>query len=169
MKSLFFLSLSLVRSAAKTNWRCDECNKYDRWDIWCCWPHTTRQSPGSRCCSDLQPPAPTQTLLNLLIFPTLSHKHWALLRLTHAAEASQPPAAHTDSRRNRPDAGLALAERQHDYAWVTSPLIKRAMILQIIKPSLMADSYWSHFSWEEHTGLLVRWRCSPRVFAHKKA
>lgn len=56
IKSLFFLSLSLVRSAAKTNWCCDECSKYDRWDIWHCWPHTTRQSPGSRCCSDLQPP-----------------------------------------------------------------------------------------------------------------
>lgn len=65
IKSLFFLSFSLVRSAAKTNWRCDECNKYDRWDIWRCWPHTTRQSPGSRCCSDLQHP--------ISWYSTLSH------------------------------------------------------------------------------------------------
>lgn len=46
-------SLSLLRSAAKTNWRCDERNKYYRWEIWCCWPHTTCQCPENRCCSDL--------------------------------------------------------------------------------------------------------------------
>lgn len=32
----------------------------------------------------------------------------------------------------------------------------------------MADSYYSHFCWEECTGLSGRWRGTPYVFAHKK-
>lgn len=54
---------------------------------------------------------------------------------------------------------LALTEQhvQHDYARILSPPIKAAMILQIIKPSVMADSYYNNFCWEEHTG----------QFAHK--
>lgn len=52
IERLFFLSP--LRSAAKTNWRCDERNKYDRWEIWWGWTHTTCQCPENRCCSDLQ-------------------------------------------------------------------------------------------------------------------
>ena len=85
-----------MRSAAKTNWRCDECNKYDRWDICRCWPHTKRQSPGSRCCSDLQP-----TTLPPLIsrYSPLSHRRWALLGL------HSPPAVHAEAPRNKPNIG----------------------------------------------------------------
>lgn len=122
IKSLFFLSLSLVRSAAKTNWRCDECNKYDRWDIWRCWPHTTRQSPRSRCCSDLQPPPP---LPHLMISSSLTHGRWALQRHGHTAASPQLILSLRDT-----SLILALAEFhvQHDYAWITSALIKPPMI-----------------------------------------
>lgn len=82
-------------SAAKTNCRCDECNKYDRWDICLRWPHTTCRSLGSRCCSDLQPPASCNDNLSLAFshIETLSPAE----ALPHLAQSSQRSAAHAEA------------------------------------------------------------------------
>ena len=147
IKSRFFLCLSPARSAAKTNWRCDECNKYDRWDICRCWPHTTRQSPGSRCCSDLQPPS------HFVISSSHTNRRWALLSL-HG-----PPQLIPSLRETGLISPLTELHVQHDYARIVSAPIKPAMILQIIKSSVMADSYWSNFCREERTGLRALLMC----------
>lgn len=133
IKSLFFLFLSLVRSAAKTNWCCDECNKYDRWDIWVLL--TSHHAPEWR----------EQVLLRFTAhLPTsswyspLSHTQTVSPSETqsHCWVSTAPLQLTPTLRETGLLLSLAVLHVQHDYAWIISPLIKPAMILQIINQSV---------------------------------
>lgn len=150
IKSLFFLFLSLVRSAAKTNWCCDECNKYDRWDIWVLL--TSHHAPEWR----------EQVLLRftahlLVIFPSLTHTDsepfWDTVTLL---SFHSTPAAHADTQRNRL---IIVSGYTSCPTWLCMNHIttnKTSNDFTDHQPVSPADSYYSNFYWEEHMGLSAR-------------